>query len=149
MSNNRKKIDKSHSDDCDSSSAYSLTSDSGANGKFTVFEHLRKIKLKKMDCIAIAQININSLRIKFSFLCEAVRGKVDILLATETKLDSSFPSAQFHMSGYNTPHRLHRNANGEGLLLYVREDVSSKKIDNVCRLWKQCSLKLTLGKPYG
>ena len=36
MSNNRKKIDKSHSDDCDSSSAYSLTSDSGANGKFTV-----------------------------------------------------------------------------------------------------------------
>ena len=47
MSNNRKKIDKSHSDDCDSSSAYSLTSDSGANGKFTGFEHLRKIKLKK------------------------------------------------------------------------------------------------------
>ena len=47
MSNNRKKIDKSHSDGCDSSSAYSLTSDSGANGKFTGFEHLRKIKLKK------------------------------------------------------------------------------------------------------
>ena len=86
-----------------------------------------------MDCIAIAQININSLRIKFSFLCEAVRGNIDILLITETKLDSSFPSAQFHM--YNTPHRLHRNANGEGLLLYVREDIPSKKIDNVCRLW--------------
>ena len=50
-----------------------------------------------MDCIAIAQININSLRIKFSFLCEAVRGNIDILLITETKLDSSFPSAQFHM----------------------------------------------------
>ena len=29
------------------------------------------------------------------------------------------------------PHRLDRNANGGGLLLYVREDIPSKKTDNV------------------
>ena len=43
MSNNCNKVDKSHSDDCDSGSTDSLdsrdTSDSRANGKFTPFEH--------------------------------------------------------------------------------------------------------------
>ena len=63
-----------------------------------------------MNRITIAQININSLRNKFSFLCDAVRGNVDILLVTETKLDSSFPSEQFHMNGYTTPYRLDKNA---------------------------------------
>ena len=84
-----------------------------------------------MNRITIAQININSLRNKFSVLCEAVRGNIDILLVTETKLDSSFPSAQFHMHGFTTHYRLDRNANGGGLLLYVREDIPFKKIDNV------------------
>ena len=40
MNNNRTKLDISHSDDCDSGSTDSLTSDSRANGKFTVFENL-------------------------------------------------------------------------------------------------------------
>ena len=44
MSSNRNKADKLHSDDCDSGSTDSLTSDSRANGKFTAFDHLRKIK---------------------------------------------------------------------------------------------------------
>ena len=48
MSNNHTKVDKSHSDDCDSGSTDSLTSDSKANDKFTVFENLSKIKLKSM-----------------------------------------------------------------------------------------------------
>ena len=55
-----------------------------------------------MNRITIAQININSLRNKFSFLCEVVTENIDILLVTETKLDSSFPNAQFHMYGYTT-----------------------------------------------
>ena len=81
--------------------------------------------------ITIAQINIDSLRNKFSFLCEAVRGNTYILLVTKTRLDSSFPSAQFHMHGYTTSYRLDRNANGGRLLLYVRENIPSKKIDNI------------------
>ena len=84
-----------------------------------------------MNRIIIAQINIKSLRNKISFLCEAVRGNIDILLVIETKINSSFPSAQFHMHGYTTSYRLDRNANGRGLLLYVREEIPSEKIDNI------------------
>ena len=84
-----------------------------------------------MNRITIAQININSLRNKFNFLYETVGGNIDILLVTETKLNSSFLSAHFHMHGYTTPYRLDRNANGGGLLLYAREDITSEKIDKV------------------
>ena len=35
------------------------------------------------------------------------------------------------MHGYTTHYCLDRNANGGGLLLYVREDIPSMKIDNV------------------
>ena len=43
--------------------------------------------------------------------------------------DSSFPSAQFHLEDYATPHRLGRNANGGVILLYIREDIPSKLLN--------------------
>ena len=43
---------------------------------------------------------------------------------SETKTDSSFPTAQFNIDGY-TIHRCYRDENGGGLLPYVREDISS------------------------
>ena len=53
-----------------------------------------------------------------------------ILLIWETKSDSSFPTAQFHIDGY-TIYRRDRNENSGGLLLYIRDDVLSTllKID--------------------
>ena len=44
-------------------------------------------------------------------------------MISEAKIDSSFPSVQFHLEGYAAPYRLDRNANGGGILLYVREDI--------------------------
>ena len=42
---------------------------------------------------------------------------------------------QFHIDGFKTPYRLDRNQNGEGIMLYIREDIPSKslsetKLDN-------------------
>ena len=47
-----------------------------------------------------------------------IKDYVDLLLISETKIDSSFPTAQFHIDGY-TIHRRDRDENGGGLLLYV------------------------------
>ena len=52
-----------------------------------------------MNKLIIEHININSLRYKFECLSTQARGNVDILLISETKLDSSFPVSQFLMSG--------------------------------------------------
>ena len=73
--------------------------------------------------LAIAQLNINSLRNKLVLPSTMIKDFVDVLLLSETKIDSSFHTAQFHVDGY-TIHRRDRDEN-DGLLLYVREDVSS------------------------
>ena len=46
-------------------------------------------------------------------------------MISETKFDDSFPTAQF--KGFDTPYRHDRNSKDEGLLLYIREDIPSKR----------------------
>ena len=57
---------------------------------------------------------------------ELINDKIDILLISKTKLDSSFPSGKFVIKDCSTPFRLDRNQKGGGLLLYVREDMACK-----------------------
>ena len=47
-------------------------------------------------------------------------------MRSETKIGVSFPIGQFLLNGYSTPFRLDRNAHGGSILLFVREDISSK-----------------------
>ena len=59
------------------------------------------------------KLNINSISNKFDQLKLSVRGKVDIFVLTETKLNSAFPTSQF-LIGYSEPYRFDRNRNGGG-----------------------------------
>ena len=79
-----------------------------------------------MRKIVVGQININSIRNKFDHLMAAVSGNIDILLITETKIDSTFPINQFYFNGYNVPYRNDRNTNGGGILVYIRDDIRSR-----------------------
>ena len=48
----------------------------------------------------IGYLNINSLRIKITQLREACsKAPIDLLCIDETKIDASFPDAQFHIEG--------------------------------------------------
>ena len=73
------------------------------------YSYLKEIKLKNINRVSIAQLNINSLKNKFEFLNSMVHGFLDILLVIECKIEYSFPAAQFHMQGYSTSFRLDRN----------------------------------------
>ena len=48
----------------------------------------------------IAQLNINSMRNKFDKLVSIIQGSVDILVITETKLDTTFPVSQYIIDGF-------------------------------------------------
>ena len=50
---------------------------------------------------------------------------LDILMISETKLDDSFPEAQFYIEGFRAPFRLDRNKHGGGILLYVRNNIEA------------------------
>ena len=54
---------------------------------------------------------------RVKMLEEVIKDKIDIILISQTKLESSFPVGQFIIKGYSTPFRLDRNQNGGGLWL--------------------------------
>ena len=68
-------------------------------------------------------LNINSICNKFEMLSMSVVQYVDILMLSETKLDSTFPSIQFLINGFSVPHRLDWNSKGGGVLLHVRDKI--------------------------
>ena len=81
-----------------------------------------------MDRVVVGYLNINSVRNKFDALMEIASQNLDILIIAETKIDASFPTGQFAIEGFATPFCLDRNANGGGLLVYVRSDIPSHRL---------------------
>ena len=78
---------------------------------------LENIRRKNINRLIFAELKYKSESVE-----HIANKNTDVLLISETKIDSSFPSAQFHLEGYATPCRLDRNANGGDILLYIRED---------------------------
>ena len=70
---------------------------------------------------------------------DQIKGNVDILVKSETKLDESFPVGQFKIRGFTRPFRRDRNEHGGGIIVFVRENISSKLISDET-LCKECLL---------
>ena len=68
-------------------------------------------------------MNINSLQNKFDLLSDQIKGTIDILMISETKIDDSFPNGNFLIDGFSTPFWSDRGANGGRIMLYVRKDI--------------------------
>ena len=86
-------------------------------------EILKNIRLKYVKNIIVGHLNINTIENKIDSLKVLIPGNIDIMVISETKIDDSFPTSQFHMDGFRKPFRLDRNNFGGGLMIYVREDI--------------------------
>ena len=64
---------------------------------------LRLLKTKNVDRPVIGQLNINSISPKFEHLESLIKGNVDLLMVSETKVDDTFPTEQFKIEGYSKP----------------------------------------------
>ena len=85
---------------------------------------LKALRSDNSNKLIFAHANINSIRNKFEFLSTQVKGNIDVLMVSETKVDDSFPVGNFVVDGFSTPYQLDRDSNGGGML-YVREDIPS------------------------
>ena len=81
---------------------------------------LKDLRLKNNNKIIFAHLNINSIRNKFDMITNLVKGRIDILLISETKIDNTFPTSQFVIPGFSSPFRLDRSEHGGGLLSFER-----------------------------
>lgn len=56
-------------------------------------------------------------------------GSIDILMISEAKLDCNSPTTHVVLiNGYSSPYRLKWNSKGEGILVYVQQDILLKLI---------------------
>ena len=94
------------------------------------FRILRDIKIKNLNRLVISHLNINSIRNKFEPLKNIIKGNLDILVLTETKIDESFPNQEFRIDGY-TSIRLDRDLHGGRVLVYGREDIPKRDLEGV------------------
>ena len=89
-------------------------------------ENLKDIRKKNLQNILIGQFNINSLRKKIYLLAEQIKGIIDVLVISETKLHESFPVGQFRIPGCISPFLLDRDQHSGGIMVFIREDISAK-----------------------
>ena len=86
---------------------------------------LKSIHQENTNKLLFAHININTRRNKFSLLVDQVKGNINVLMISETKIDDSFVLSNFLIGGFSKPYRLDRDSWGGGILLYAREDIPS------------------------
>ena len=109
--NNNTMLPPSHKSSSTDLSQYSLSDEIDQNPQNNTLTNIRRNFINQL---VIGQLNINSLRNKFESLVHIVKGNIDIVIITETKLDMSFPTNHFNMEGYFPPFRADRSANGGG-----------------------------------
>ena len=96
--------------------------------KGNAFTSTKSIKGKHPKNLFFGHLNINSICNKFVSIEELIKGKFDIFLISETKIDDSFPNAHFKIEGYKS-FRKNRDAFGGGLLFYVNEKLNCRSLE--------------------
>ena len=70
---------------------------------------VENIQIDNRNKLIFTHLNINSLRNKFDLLSEQIKGSIDKLMISQTKLDDMFPEGQFLMEGYHARFRFDFN----------------------------------------
>ena len=100
----------------------------GTSSLATDLQVLHHERLKHNKNPMIGYLNINSLRNKLTDLKVILKYlSLDYFILSETKLDESFPNAQFTLDGYEIRAGRDRNKFRGGLIEYVRKGLICKR----------------------
>ena len=92
------------------------------------FASFMDVRVKYSSNFLIAHLNINSYQNKFEEMREIIQKlRIQVIFIGETKIDSSYPDAQFAISGYQL-YRSDRMKGGGGLLAYASSKVICKRL---------------------
>ena len=91
--------------------------------------NFEKNRINNITRVFIVHKDINSISSNFDMITSMViKDNIDILMISETKLDSSIPQTQFRIGVYAPPFRYDRNSHDDGIFLFIREDIPAKII---------------------
>ena len=111
---------------------------------------LFQFRAKYPKNLLCGHLNINRFRNKFTEIEYILtQNLMDVLFVSETKIDSSFTNAQFHINDFKL-HRSDRNCHGGGILAYVRSDLPHRRRydleDLVCNPIESLVLEMCIRK---
>ena len=96
----------------------------------TDLQRLQDLRLHHRKNLLIGYLNINSLRNKISDLRVLLHDlQLEYFVISETKLDDSFPSAQFAIENYKIRARRDRDGHGGGLIRFVKRGINCKRVN--------------------
>ena len=97
-----------------------MVNEANTNMKLKIF------RLKTVNKMIIAHLNINSLREYFELLNSKIKDDIDALMISKTKLDERIPTNQFMRNSFSVLFRIDRNDGDGGIIRYIREDIPSR-----------------------
>ena len=99
---------------------------------------LNTLQNENLSNINFCYLNINSVRNR----------NVDIVSIAETKIDASFPSAQFVLDGYHLPYCMYVTERKGGILVYVKSLIPFRRLTcgNLCDSIQVTSFEINLEK---
>ena len=80
---------------------------------------LKKIRVDNLNNVIVGHLNVNSFPSKLDAIKTVIPGNVDIMIFSETKLDSSYTMFQLLIDGFSKPFRLDGDCNGGGVLIFI------------------------------
>ena len=96
-----------------------------------LFPELFEYRKKYTKQFIFAYLNINGFRLKYHEIQDILlHGYVDFFAVSETKIDESFPSSQFHVRDF-TLYRADRNGRGGGILCYVLSTIPHRRRNDI------------------
>ena len=97
-----------------------------------VFDVLKGIRVKNINNVIFATLNVNSFPGKFDQIKIMAQDNIDVFTIVESKLNNTYPTKQFLINGFREPYRLDRitqnGGHAGGVLIYVRDDIPSKQL---------------------
>ena len=101
----------------------------------SISKELKELRIENPIRLIFSYLNIDSIRNKFSNLQQGIKGSVDIPIIAETKIDSSFPTAQFRLSNYHTSDLPDNNYKDGGILVYIKSNIPICQLncEDLCR----------------
>ena len=82
--------------------------------------------MKNVHQMIMTDLNINSLKNNFELLADQIKKNVNVLVVSETKLNDSFLVDQFKIPGNISAFCIGHNQFSGSIMVFVREDISSK-----------------------
>ena len=102
-------------------------SDDKGSNDHVYMNDMKRFRMSHLKNLIVSHLNINGIRNKFVDISDILTENLtDILFLTESKLDASFPNAQFTVPGFKIL-RVDRNSQGGGIMAMIRSDLAFRE----------------------